>query len=52
MVKEEKSKVGGGAKPRVRRFQQSTSTQKATFKAIKSGIEEKVIDLGKEKYTA
>ena len=52
MVKEQKTKVEGGAKPKGRRFQQSTSTQKASCKALMTGLEDKVLDFGKHKYAA
>ena len=52
MVKEQKTKVEGGAKPKGRRFQQSTQTWKATFKAPTSGLEYNVFDFGKQIHVA
>ena len=52
MVKEEKPKVEGGTKPKRGCFQKSTSTQKASFKAPTTGIEDKVLDFSKQKQAA
>ena len=45
---EEKTKVGGDNKPKVWRSQKLTSTQKATFKAPKYGLEDKVFGFFKQ----
>ena len=42
MVKEGNPKVEGGAKPKWRRFQQSTSTRKASFKEPMTRLKYKV----------
>ena len=42
----------GCSKPEVRRFQQSTSTRKASFKAPVTVIEEKVFNFEKQKHSA
>ena len=46
---EEKMKVGGGNKPKVRRLRKLTLTRKATFKPPASGIEDKVFGLFKQR---
>ena len=51
MVKEDKPKVEGGAKPKVSRFQQSTSTRKASFKSPTIRLEYKVFNFGKQKHS-
>ena len=50
MIKEDKYKAEGGTKLKGRRFQQSTSTQKASFKAPTTGLEDKVFNFGKNKH--
>ena len=52
MLKYDKPKAEGGAKPKGRHFQQSNSTQKAIFKVLTTGLEDKVFDFGKEKHAA
>ena len=46
MLKEEKPKVGGVSKPKVRRFQQSTLNRKVSFKSPETVHEDKVFVLG------
>ena len=50
MVKEEKSKVDSGTKPKIRRFQKSTSTRKVTFKETSYGLKDKVFGVGKQRH--
>ena len=51
ILKEEKPKVESGTKPKLRCFQQSTSTQKDNFNVQATGLEYKVLDSGKQKHT-
>ena len=52
MVKEETPNIRGGAKPKGGHFQQSTSTQKESFKGPAAGLEDKVFKFVKQKHTA
>ena len=52
MVNEEKPKVEDGAVSKGRRFQQSTETWKATFKAPTSGLEYNVFEFGRQRHAA
>ena len=47
MVKWDKTNMEGGTKPKGGRFQQSTSTRKASLKAPTTGPEYKVLHFGK-----
>ena len=52
MVKEEKPKVKDGTRAKGRRLKQSNSTQKASFKAPTTGLEDKVFNFGKQKHAS
>ena len=50
MVKEDKLKVEGGAKPKGSHFPKPTSTRKEHFKGITYGLEDKVFNFFKQNY--